>query len=291
MIRSSTSPGLIPARSTTARTTCPPSTGASVSLNEPRKDLVSAVRAVATMTASCMLMFLLVEGVATDGVDDAAGAFAALDFHGDADHHLYRAVGQCLDLGDFTSAADARAYPDRRGKAHPVAAVVDAHLDVFHVHQLRQEVVDQRQGQVTVGDGAAERAGPGFHRVHMDPLVVTGGLGKGIDALLVDDDPLGGAQALAYGLFQGGCVGERGGHVRTPRILYVVVLVVRVLVVWVMGQVRGTYLRHAVNPRKRGRPVNHRLPGVRLHAKQCFASVGLTHRGSRLPSLATDGLR
>src|SRR5690606_19316400 len=214
----------------------------------------------------------MIEGVATDGVDDPAGTVAAFDFHGNADHNLHGAVGQTLDLGYFTGTTNTRADLDRGGKAHPVAAVVDAHLQVFHVHQLRQEVVDQRQGQVTVGDGAAERAGPGFHRVHMDPLVVTGGLGKGIDALLVDGDPLGGAQALAYGLFQGGCVGERGGHVCTPRILHVVVLVVRVLVVRVLvvrvlvvrvlGQVRGAYLRHAVNPSMEARGCHPWQPTV-----------------------------
>src|SRR5690606_30095547 len=99
-----------------------------------------------------------------------------------------------------------------------------------------------------MSDGAAEWPGAGLFRVHMDPLVVAGGVGKGVDALLVDGDPLGCAQALAYGLLQGGCVVECGGHVCTPRTLHFGVLVVRVLVVWVMGQVRGTYLRHAVNP-------------------------------------------
>src|SRR5262249_53107626 len=49
---SSTSAGSMPARSTTARTTCPPSTGASVSLNAPRYARPIGVRATETMTAS-----------------------------------------------------------------------------------------------------------------------------------------------------------------------------------------------------------------------------------------------
>src|SRR5690606_15602055 len=64
-----------------------------------------------------------------------------------------------------------------------------------------------------MSDGAPEWPGAGLFRVHMDPLVVAGGVGKGVDALLVDGDPLGCAQALAYGLLQGGCVVECGGHV------------------------------------------------------------------------------
>src|SRR6187455_627698 len=52
MITSSTAAGSTPARSMAARTTWPPRVAPCVRLNEPRHDLVSAVRAVETMTAS-----------------------------------------------------------------------------------------------------------------------------------------------------------------------------------------------------------------------------------------------
>src|SRR3954462_10807107 len=52
MITSSISPGSRPARSMAALTTWPPSVAPCVRLNAPRQDLVSAVRAVDTMTAS-----------------------------------------------------------------------------------------------------------------------------------------------------------------------------------------------------------------------------------------------
>src|SRR5687768_2065809 len=52
MSTSSTDAGSMAARSMAARTTCPPSVAPCVRLNAPRHDLVSAVRAVETMTAS-----------------------------------------------------------------------------------------------------------------------------------------------------------------------------------------------------------------------------------------------
>jgi hypothetical protein len=49
-------------------------------------------------------------------------------------------------------------------------------------------VVDQcrteRQGQVPVGDRAPERSLRGPYRVHVDPLVIAGGLGERIDPVL-----------------------------------------------------------------------------------------------------------
>jgi len=42
-----------------------------------------------------------------------------------------------------------------------------------------------------VGDGAAERALGGTFRVHVNPLVIVGGVGKRIDACLIDDQPVG----------------------------------------------------------------------------------------------------
>src|SRR3546814_19023392 len=55
----STSPPSSPARSPAALTEKAPSVGEGVLLNEPRAALVSGVRAVDTMTASRMTMFLL----------------------------------------------------------------------------------------------------------------------------------------------------------------------------------------------------------------------------------------
>src|ERR1700761_7595249 len=74
MMQSSTSAGLIPARSTACLMAWPPRTGASVSLKAPRKDLPSAVRAVETMTASVMMGPYLKLGLAL-----LSESFARLD--------------------------------------------------------------------------------------------------------------------------------------------------------------------------------------------------------------------
>src|SRR5690606_2613686 len=142
MITSSTASASTPARSSTARTTCPPSTGASVSLNEPRKDLASAVRAVETMTTSFMGFSLVkgIEGVAADGIHHAARAVGALDFHGHA-HGLLHRRADLLDLDHFSTTAHPRSDRYRRGETYPVAAVVDAHLHVLHLHQLGQKQI------------------------------------------------------------------------------------------------------------------------------------------------------
>ena len=64
-----------------------------------------------------------------------------------------------------------------------------------------------------MGDGAAERAVRGALEVDVDPLVVTGRLGEGVDALLLHDQPGARAQLGADGTFDLGQVNrERPGR-------------------------------------------------------------------------------
>jgi hypothetical protein len=118
------------------------------------------------------------------------------------------AAGHLVGRGHRDSGADPRADPHRRREAHLVEAVVDAHPHALgHVHVLDQGG-QQRQRQIAVGDGGAERTVGGTGRVHMDPLVVAGGLGEQVDPLLVDLDPVAGPDLGADG---GGQLG-RGGE-------------------------------------------------------------------------------
>ncbi len=57
--------------------------------------------------------------------------------------------------------------------------------------QLGEQRDDHGQGQVAVRDGAAERAGRGAGRVHVDPLVVAGRVGEGVHPLLGHLGPAG----------------------------------------------------------------------------------------------------
>ena len=50
-----------------------------------------------------------------------------------------------------------------------------------------------------MGDGAAERSGGRALDVDVDPLVVAGGLGERVDAVLLDGQPVAGAEVLADG--------------------------------------------------------------------------------------------
>ena len=89
---------------------------------------------------------------------------------------------------------------DRHGRreAHLLAAVVDGHRDAVHPHDLRRQHRPERQGEVAVGDRAAERAlllrplG-----VDVDPLVVAGGVGEQVHLLLGDLDVVGVPEVLA----------------------------------------------------------------------------------------------
>src|SRR5690606_22320906 len=87
---------------------------------------------------------------------------------------------------------------------------------------------NQRQGQETMGDGAAERRLFGLFLVDMDELVVASAIGELVDPLLVDQQPVGMAQVLAdigrqvvdgdggHGVLHGNTVvGPLGGKVVT----------------------------------------------------------------------------
>src|SRR5688572_10592212 len=164
------------ARRTASRIACAARAGASVSLKAPRNALPIGVRAVETMTASRMIAPVSRSEIpAAQRVRDARRLVVALAFDGQADLDLNAApdVLGPENLGATTHPA-AGAHGAR--EAHAVAPVVDAHLRAVGLQQLWQEVVDERQRQETVGDGAAERSRARALGVDMDPLVITGGI-------------------------------------------------------------------------------------------------------------------
>ena len=139
-----------------------------------------------------------VEGVAADGVHHAAGALAALDFDADP-HHYLQGLAQCFDLHDLAMPAHPRTHLDRCRKTQAVAAVVDAHGQVFELHQLRHKQVGQGQGQVAVGNAGTERPVGGALGIDMNPLVIPRRIGKQVDPLLGQQQPVGAAQVLPGG--------------------------------------------------------------------------------------------
>ena len=143
-------------------------------------------------------LFKRVEGVAADGVHHTAGAFAAFDFDAHA-HHCLHGLAQCFDPHHLAMAANSRTDLDRCREAQPVSATVDAHGQIFELHQLRHKQIGQRQSQVAVGDAGTERPAGGALRVDMDPLMIAGGLGKQVDPLLGQQQPVGAPQIHALG--------------------------------------------------------------------------------------------
>jgi hypothetical protein len=118
------------------------------------------------------------------------------------------------DLAHGHVQADPLADLDRVGEADLVDAVVELGARSLQPEDLGAEPRDQRQGEEAVRDGAPERAGCGALEVHVDPLVVAGGVGELVDPLLGDLDPLAGAELLAGRLGQ---LLERGEHAHPDR--------------------------------------------------------------------------
>ena len=79
----------------------------------------------------------------------------------------------------------------RRRQAHAVQAVVDRHADAIDAQAGFRQLRQQRQGQVTVGDGGLVGRFPaGALGIGVDPLLVAGGVGEALDAFLVDRQPV-----------------------------------------------------------------------------------------------------
>src|SRR6478735_2078424 len=133
-----------------------------------------------------------------DRLGDAGGLVLALDLDRVADGGLL-ALGQVGDVGDRDVRADPLADEHRVGEADLVGAVVELGAGRLEGQHLAAQEGHQGEREVAVGDGAPERAVLGAVDVDVDPLVVTGGLREDVDALLVDRQPIGGAELLTGG--------------------------------------------------------------------------------------------
>src|SRR5215467_8303397 len=109
----------------------------------------------------------------------------------------------------------ARARFHGRNEADLVQTVIESGRRVRWYHaELHDHGRDQRQGQITMRDRAAERTFTfGALDIDMDPLAIAGAGRERVDAILVDRDPFGGAELTAGELRRG----RHGilGHART----------------------------------------------------------------------------
>src|SRR5690606_26063 len=94
--------------------------------------------------------------------------------------------------------ANAVAGPDRRREAHSLKTVIEPALNRFQMPDAMAQMRNQREGEEAMGDRAPLRHfAAGAFNIDMDPLVVTGRRGKGINARLFDFDPIARSQFLA----------------------------------------------------------------------------------------------
>src|ERR1044072_5415782 len=128
---------------------------------------------------------------AGDTVAHEARLLIALDLEGEAGDDLVPAAALLVDRDDLGAAADLGAHRNRGGEADLVPPVVDPQDEAGGGDQLLAEAVDEGEGQVAVGDRGAEGALVlRLLAVDVDPLVVTGELGEGVDVRLRDRTPL-----------------------------------------------------------------------------------------------------
>src|SRR3954468_24196339 len=201
--RSSTTPGTLSARSASSATPTasfrarPRAGSPRLSWREHAECHASLVRA-AGPAASSESSVLLSDERATDLVADEAGLLVAVDLEHEARDDLEPAAPEVVDLHGLCGGTHLAAGGDRRGEAHLVPAVVDAEDEAGRLDQLLAEAVDQAQRQVAVRHRRAEWAlGLGPLDIDVDPLVVAGEVGEGVDHLLGHFAPLARANRLA----------------------------------------------------------------------------------------------
>ena len=153
---------------------------------------------------------------------DQGGFVMAFDFDADFGDDLIAAALVHLDGFQSQVAAHAGARGDHVEEAEFVAAIVDAVHGTFQLIEFVVHHGQQGECQKAVGDGAFGRQFfCGAFHVHMNPLMVAGGLGEFIDAVLVDGDPFTGAHCCAHGFFHFCDVGEIiDCHFGAPQIYY-----------------------------------------------------------------------
>ena len=104
-------------------------------------------------------------------------------------------VGDGVEFGHKAHSASCH---NSSTKSHFVHAIIHEHVDVVDFDDLVPHVGQQAQGEVAVGDGAfiGTFALSAFN-INVYPLVVECGIGKLIDAFLVDFYPWRGAKLFA----------------------------------------------------------------------------------------------
>ena len=128
--------------------------------------------------------------VANDPLGNDGRLVAAFALDGDAPGRL-DAVPHVVNRRERDSRADSRTGRHRRHEPHAVESVVEGHARAVDRDRVAHQRAEQRQRQESVRDRRAERrVGLRALRIDMDPLMVAGRVGKGVDAILRDHEPV-----------------------------------------------------------------------------------------------------
>jgi len=126
----------------------------------------------------------------------------AFPLDGHVPRHLHASV-DVLDGSQPEVRAHARAGGQGPREAHAVQAVVDPQTRPLNLDRLLHQMRQQGQREKAVRDGRSVRRFPGRAlAVDVDPLVIFGRAGKGVDALLAHAEPIGHRDLLADELSQ-----------------------------------------------------------------------------------------
>lgn len=164
------------------------------------------------MRGHCPHSYLMgVEGLLIEVVEEGGDALEgrlALTFNFDfeIDFHFGNAA-QILDIVQFCAHSHAATGDYGLSKLHFIHAVIHQHRNVVHLNDLLPKIGQHRECEVAVSDGALKWAFL-LSALHVDvnPLVVESGVGKFIDAVLVDFEPFRNAQfftQIRFKLFVG----------------------------------------------------------------------------------------
>ena len=134
---------------------------------------------------------------------NTAGLAGELALDVDEESGVYK-LARFLRRKQGDASANLRTGADGRGKTNLVQAVVDGHCNVrADLDCLSEKVTEQRQGQKTMGNAAAEgRFAMSPLRVQVNPLTVLSGFGECLDSILRYDEPVCRGEFASFALFQ-----------------------------------------------------------------------------------------